>query len=189
VLVISGEYSSGMIRTTFIAMPRRWTVLAAKAVMVTGLILVAAVAAVAGSLVAGRFILAGNGVTTAHGFAVVSLANGAVVRAAVGSVLYLALIGLLSLGIATIVRDAAVAAGAALGMLYLTPLVALFLGGERSWQRWVERYAPTNAGQAILNTTGVHDLVISPWAGLGVLGAWAAAALLAAGLLLHFRDA
>ncbi len=189
VLVISGEYSTGMIRTTFIAMPRRWTVLAAKAVVLTGLVLVAAMVAVAGSLVAGRLILTGNGLTAAHGFAVVSLAHGLTVRAAVGSVLYLALVGLLSLGIAAIVRDSAAAAGAVLGMLYVPPIIALFLGSEPTWQRWVERYTPTNAGLAILNTTGLRDLVISPWAGLGVLAAWAAVALLAAGVLLRLRDA
>lgn len=189
VLMISGEYSSGMIRTTFIAMPRRWTVLAAKAVTLTGLVLAAAAVAVAGSLAAGRLILTGNGLTTARGFAVVSLAHGPAVQAAVGSVLYLALVGLLSLGIAAIVRDSATATGSVLGMLYVAPLAALFLGGEPTWQRWVERYTPTNAGLAILNTTGLDHLAISPWAGLGVLAGWAAAALLAAGLLLRLRDA
>jgi ABC-2 type transport system permease protein len=147
------------------------------------------VVAVAGSLAAGRLILTANGITAAHGFAVVSLAHGPTVRAAAGSVLYLALIGLLSLGIATIVRDSAAATGAVLGTLYVPPIVALFLGSEPAWQRWVERYTPTNAGLAILNTTGMHNLVISPWAGLGVLAAWAAAALLAAGVLLRLRDA
>ena len=189
VLVISGEYSTGMIHVTFTAMPRRWLVLAAKATVLTGLVLAAAVVAVGGSLAAGRLILASHGITAAHGFAAVSLAHGPVVRAAVGSVLYLALVGLLSLGIATIVRDSAAATGAALGMLYIPPVIALLLGSEPAWQRWVERYTPTSAGQAILTTTGVRGLVIGPWPGLGVLAAWAAAALLAAGVLLHFRDA
>jgi ABC-2 type transport system permease protein len=189
VLVISGEYSTGMIAATFAAMPRRWVVLAAKAAVLTGLVLVAAVAAVAGSLLAGRLILTGNGIDAAHGFAVVSLAHGPTVRAAVGAVLYLALIGLLSLGIATIVRDSAAATGAALGMLYVPPVAALFLGSEPTWQHWIERYTPTNAGLAILNTTGVRGLIISPWAGLGVLAAWAAGALLVAGVLLRLRDA
>ena len=189
VLVISGEYSTGMIATTFIAMPRRWMVLAAKAAVLTGLVLAAAVAAVAGSLAAGRLILAGHGITAAHGFATMSLAHGPVARAAAGSVLYLALVGLLALAIAAIVRDPAAAAGAVLGVLYVPPVIALFLGGEPAWQRWAERYTPTSAGLAILNTTGLRDLVISPWAGLGVLAAWAAVALLAAGVLLRLRDA
>ena len=189
VLVISGEYSTGMIRTTFTAMPRRWTVLAAKAAVLTGLVLAAAVVAVAGSLAAGRLILAGTGITAAHGFAVVSLAHGPTVQAAVGSVFYLALVGLLSLGIAAIVRDSAAATGAVLAMLYVPPVLALFLGSEPTWQHWAERYTPTNAGLAILNTAGLRGLTISPWAGLGVLAAWAAAALLAAGVLLRLRDA
>jgi hypothetical protein len=92
-------------------------------------------------------------------------------------VLYLALVGLLSLGIATVVRDSAAATGAVLGMLYVPPIIALFLGGEPTSQRRVERYMPTNAGHAILNTTWLHNLVISPWAALGMLAAWAAAAL------------
>jgi ABC-2 type transport system permease protein len=188
VLMISGEYSTGMIAVTFTAMPRRWTVLAAKAAVLTGPVLAAAVVAVGGSLAAGRLILTGNGITAAHGFAVVSLAHGPTVRAAAGSVLYLALVGLLALGIATIVRDSAAATGAVLGILYVPPVIALFLGSEPAWQRWVERYTPTSAGLAVLNTTGLRDLVISPWAGLGVLAAWAAAALLAAGVLLHLRD-
>lgn len=189
VLAISEEYSTGMIRTTFTAMPQRWMVLAAKAAVLTGLVLAAAVVAVAGSLAAGRLILTGNGITASHGFAVVSLAHGPTVRAVAGSVLYLALVGLLSLGIATMVRDSAAATGTVLGILYVPPVIALFLGSEPAWQRWVERYTPTNAGLAMLNTTGLRDLVISPWVGLGVLAAWAAAALLAAGVLLRLRDA
>jgi ABC-2 type transport system permease protein len=172
-----------MIRVTLIATPRRWMVLAAKAAVLTGLVLAAAVVAVAGSLVAGRLLLAGNGVTVAHAI------SGPVIRAAAGSVLYLALIGLLTLGIATIVRDSAAATGAALGILYVPPAIALFLGSDPAWQRWIERYTPVNAGLAILNTTGLRNLVISPWAGLGVLAAWAAVALLAAGALLRLRDA
>lgn len=186
VLAISSEYSTGMIRVTLSAMPRRWTVLAAKAAALTSLVLAAAVVAVAGSLAAGRLLLAGNGVTAANGIAA---AHGPVLRAAAGSVLYLALVGLLTLAIATIVRDSAAATGAVLGILYVPPVIALFLGSEPSWQRWIERYTPTNAGLAILNTTGLSHPIISPWSGLGVLAAWVAAALLIAGALLHVRDA
>ncbi len=69
VLMISGEYSTGMIRTTLAAMPRRLAVLAAKAAVVTGLVLAAGTVAVLGSLLAGRLILPGHGFTPAHGFA------------------------------------------------------------------------------------------------------------------------
>jgi ABC-2 type transport system permease protein len=188
VLAIGNEYSTGMIRTTFTAMPWRSAVLAAKAAVVTVLVLAGSVLAVAGCLLVGRLVLPGNGFTVAHGFVPLSAAHGATLRAAAGSVLYLALIGLLSLGIATIVRDPAAAVGAVLGLLYLGPILAAFLGGDPVWQHRLERYAPT-AGLNIEDTTGVRHLPISPWGGLGVLALWAAASLLAAVLALKTRDA
>jgi ABC-2 type transport system permease protein len=188
VLAISSEYSTGMIRTTFTAMPRRFAVLSAKAAVLTGLILPAAVIGVAGSLLAGREILPGNGFTAARGFALLSLTHGPTLRAAVGSVLYLALVGLLSLGVTVMVRDSAAAIGTVLGVIYLAPLVALFVGNP-VWQRRIERYAPTSAGQSIQDTTGMHHLAIGPWGGIGVLALWTAAALLAGGLVLQLRDA
>jgi ABC-2 type transport system permease protein len=188
VLAISGEYSSGMIRTTLAAMPRRTTVLAAKAALVTGLTLAAGTLAILGSLLAGRLILPGHGFTAAHGFAPLSLADGPVLRAAAGSVLYLALIALLSLGAATAVRDSAVAIGLVLGLLYLFPIVAGVVS-DPYVQRHLEQIAPMTAGLEIQATTGLRSLPLSPWAGLGVLAAWAAGALLAGGLLLRLRDA
>jgi ABC-2 type transport system permease protein len=189
VQAISGEYSTGMIRTTLTAMPRRTAVLAAKATIVSGLVLAAGVIAVPGSVLAGRLILPGNGFTPARGFALESLAHGPVLRAAVGSVLYLALIALLSLGIATAVRDSAVAIGVILGLLYLAPIIAGALAGNPHWHDRIERYAPMPAGLAIQATIGLRSLPISPWVGLAVLAAWAAAALLGGGLVLRLHDA
>jgi ABC-2 type transport system permease protein len=188
VLVISGEYSTGMIRTTITAMPRRTSMLAAKATIVSGLVLAAGTIAVLGSLLAGRLILPGHGFTPAHGYPPLSLADGPVLRAAGGSVLYLALIALLSLGVATIIRDSGAAIGTVLGLLYLSPIIAAVVKTPH-WHSGIERYAPMSAGLAIQATTGLRSLPISPWGGLGVLAAWAAAALLAGGLLLRLRDA
>jgi ABC-2 type transport system permease protein len=188
VLAIGSEYGTGMIRTTFTAMPRRLEVLVAKAAVLTGLVLPAAIISVAGSLLVGREMLPGRGFTAANGFALLSLAHGPTLRAALGSVLYLALVGLLSLGVAVIVRDSAVAIGTVLGLIYLAPIVALFIGNP-VWQRRIERYAPTAAGLTVQDTTGMRHLPIGPWGGLAVLAIWAAAALLAGGLLLRLRDA
>jgi ABC-2 type transport system permease protein len=188
VLVVSGEYGTGMIRTTLAAMPRRSTVLAAKAVVVTGLVLAAGTIAVLGSLLAGRLLLPGNGFTAAHGFAPLSLSDGPVLRAAAGSVLYLALIGLLSLGIATVVREAAVAIGLVLGLLYLPYIIGSAITNQAA-HRHLLQIAPMIAGMDIQATTALHGVPLSPWAGLGVLAAWAAGALLAGGLLLRIRDA
>ena len=188
VLIISNEYSTGMIRTTLAAMPRRLSVLAAKAVIVTGLILATGTVAVLGSLLAGRLILPGHGFTPVHGFPPLSLGDGPVLRATVGSVLYLALIALLSLGIATLVRDSAVAIGLVLGLLFLFPIVTALIT-DQTLQRHLEQIAPMTAGLEIQATMSLRSLPLSPWVGLGVLAAWAAGALLAGGLLLRFRDA
>jgi ABC-2 type transport system permease protein len=169
-------------------MPRRTTVLAAKAVLVTSLMLVTGTLAILGSLLAGRLILPGHGFTAAHGFASLSLADGPVLRAAAGSVLYLALIALLSLGVATAVRDSAVAIGIVLGLLYLFPIVATVVSDSRV-QRHLQQIAPMTAGLDIQATIGLRNLPLSPWTGLGVLAAWAAGALLIGGLLLRLRDA
>ncbi|MQY10819.1 hypothetical protein SRB5_09320 [Streptomyces sp. RB5] len=166
VLVITGEYGSGMIRTTLTAVPRRAAVLAAKAVILTGAVAVTGTVAVLGSLLAGRAILPGAGG---------DLTDGAVA----GPVLHLVLIALLGLGIATAVRDSATGIGIVLGLLYVVPLLSLAVG-DPHWQRVLRRIAPMSAGLGP---------PLSPWAGLGATAGWAAAALLAGGLLLCGRDA
>jgi len=188
VLVISDEYSTGMIRVTLAAMPARHAVLAAKAILVAALVLVAGAVAVFGSVLAGHLILPGHGFTAARGFHPVWLSYGPALRAASGSVLYLALISLLSLGVAVIVRDSAVAIGTVLALLYLFPILLAFIGNAH-WQHRLERWTPTVAGLTIQDTTGLRSLAITPWAGLGVLALWAAGALLAGGLAFRLRDA
>ncbi|WP_188191273.1 ABC transporter permease [Nonomuraea sp. SYSU D8015] len=188
VLTICGEYSTGLIRTSLTAMPRRTTLLAAKAGVLTGLTLAAGTAAVLGSVVAGRLLLPASGFTPAHGYAPLSLADGPTLRAAIGSVLYLGLIALFSAGIAVAVRDSAAATGIVLGLLYLFPLVIRMFGDEDT-QRFLWSLSPANAGLMIQATTDAAVLPLTPWAGLGVLAAWTAAALLLGGLLLRRRDA
>ena len=188
VLAVGGEYATGMIATTLAAMPRRTTVLAAKAGVVTAVSLAAGTVAVLGSVLAGRLILPGHGYTPANGYPVLSLANATVLRAAAGTVLYLALIALLSLGVATAVRDSAVAIGSVLGLLYLFPILAA-VAGSAGAQRHLDQIGPMTAGLEIQASTGLRHLPIGPWAGLGVLAAWAAAALLAGVLVLRLRDA
>jgi len=111
-----------------------------------------------------------------------------VLRAAAGSVLYLALVGLLSLGVAALVRDTALAAGLVLGLLYIVPIVAAVLGSSQL-ARHLQQLAPMTAGLAIQATTSLRSQPISPWAGIGVLAAWAAAALATGGIRVRRRDA
>ena len=187
-LAISGEYSTGMIRTTLTAMPRRITLLAAKAAVITAVVLTAGTVAVLGSVLAGRLLLPGNGFTPAHGHPLLSLGDGSTLRAAGGSVLYLALIAVLSLGIAAAVRDSATAIGVLLALLYLFPIIAGVVT-DPHWQRHLQQIGPMPAGLAIQATTDLHNVPVSPWAGLGVLAAWAGVGMLAGALTLQARDA
>ncbi len=188
VLAISNEYSTSMIRVTLTAMPRRLTVLAAKAALVAGLVLAAGAVAVLASVLAGRLILPGHGFTPAHGYPPLSLGDGPVLRAACGSVLYLALIALLSLGIATAVRESAVAIGLVLGLLYVFPVVTSVVNNQH-WQRHLEQIGPMTAGLYIQATVNLSGLPLTPWEGLGVLALWAAGALIVGALVFRFRDA
>jgi len=178
VIAVTAEYRTGMIRATLAAMPLRTAVLAAKAAVVTGLTLAAGVVAVLGSVLAGRLLLPGHGLT---------LPGGPMLRAAIGTVLYLTLIALLSLGVAAAVRDSAAAIGVVLGLLYLFPILGPAAG--RGWQRHLQQIGPMSAGLEIQASAGLRHLPIGPWAGLGVLAAWAAAALLGGGLLFCLRAA
>ncbi|HEY2791309.1 MAG TPA: ABC transporter permease [Micromonosporaceae bacterium] len=180
VLIVGGEYSTGLIRVTFTAMPRRSLVLLAKAVLLTAGALIAGAFGVLGSLLAGRLTLPGKG------FAMPALSM--TLRAYGGSVLYLTLIALLSLGIATMVRDSAAAIGVVLGVLYVAPIL-LGVVGDASWQRHLKQIAPSLAGESVQSTIDLHHLAIGPWAGLAVVAAWAGGALLAGVALLELRDA
>jgi ABC-2 type transport system permease protein len=188
VVAISGEYSSGMIRTTLAAVPRRGAVLAAKASTVSAVVLLAGAAAVLASWLAGRLILPGRGFTAADGYASLSLTDGPMLRAVAGTAVYLALVGLLSLGIATAVREPAAAIGIVLALLYVVPIIAAVVGSPAA-RRHLEQFAPMTAGLAIQDTTNLAAAPIGPWAGLGVLAGWTAAGLLAGTLALAWRDA
>jgi len=178
VLSIAGEYGSGLIHLTLAAVPARTTMLTAKAAVLSAAVAAAGATAAAASLLAGHLLLPGTP----------ALTDAPALRAAFGSVLYLVLITLLALGIAAAVRDGAAAAGTVLALLYLFPLLSHVVTDP--WlQRQLDRTGPMPAGLAIQATTGLGRLPIGPWAGLGVLALWAAAALLLGGALLRARDA
>jgi ABC-2 type transport system permease protein len=187
ILAITEEYGNGMIRVTLAATPRRALMLGAKAVNIASLALITGALAVAGCLIAGRLLLPGAGLDSAHGYALVSITHGPTLRAAFGGVLYLGLIGLLSLGIATVVRDTAVSTGVVLGLLYLPPLLAQLVSGP--WRRHIQQVAPMTAGLAIQATRNLRSLPDSPWTGLGILAAWTAGMLLVGLAVLKARDA
>jgi ABC-2 type transport system permease protein len=182
VLVIGGEYPTGMLRVTLAAVPRRLTVLAAKAAVLAGVVTAAATVAVGGSLLAGRVLL------PAAAAAAVSPGDGGTVRAAVGSVLYLVLIALLGLGTATAARSPAAAVGIVLGLLYVLPIVTQVIR-DPDWKRHLQQLGPMSAGLTVQATVKLDSLPLRPWEGLAVVAGWAVAALVVGGLVLHRRDA
>jgi len=187
-LTVGGEYGTGMIRVTLAATPRRLVMLAAKAVVVTGWAVAVGAVAVLGSVLAGRLILPSRGLSAANGYVLVSLGNGPDLRAALGSVLYLALIALLALGVTTAVRDSAAGIGLVLGLLYLFPIVSAVIP-DHVLSRHVEQIAPMTAGLYIQATAGLQSLPLTPGQGLGVLALWALGALILGAVVLRLRDA
>jgi ABC-2 type transport system permease protein len=187
VLAVTNEHTTRMIQTTLAAIPRRVTVLLTKAGVVTTTVLAAGTLGVGGSLLAGHAILPHNGFTPTNGYAPLSLADEPTLRAAAGSVLYLVLIALLGLGIGTILRDTAGAIITILSLLYVVPIAAELLS-DPQWSERLHRIGPTTAGLAVQATTELGHLPIGPWAGLGVLAAYAATAMLLGGWLFLVRD-
>lgn len=187
VTTLSDEYATGMITATLTAMPHRLTALAAKAANICALTAMVSAGAVAGCLLIGRLMFPADGLDPAHGYALVSLSSGATLRAAGGTVLYLTVIALLSLGLAAVIRDTAVSIGAVVSLLYLPPLLAQVVGGTLA--REIKQFAPMTAGLAIQHTTNMRMQPIQPWAGLGVAAGWAAVAMLLGAIALQRRDA
>jgi ABC-type transport system involved in multi-copper enzyme maturation permease subunit len=181
VLVITSEYGSGMIRTTFAAVPRRLRVLAGKSAVFGGVTLAVTGASCFGAFFIGQAILSSKGIG-------VGIGSPDALRTVLGTALYLTILGLLALGIGALIRKTAGAISAVVGMIFVLPAVAGFLPSS---MEAIQKFLPSNAGQSILSggtsQTGVD--MLSPWVGLGVFGLYAVAALVAAGVLLVRRDA
>jgi len=188
VMVVGGEYGSGMIRVTLAALPRRPQVLAAKACVVLAATAVASLLGVAGSVLAGRLLLPGNGLSAAHGYVVLSLASGTDRRAFCCAVLYLVLIALMATGITAAVRNSGAAIGFVLGLLFLFQIVTAVIP-DHVLARHLNQISPMAAGLDAQATVGLRALPLTPWQGLGVVALWAAGALILGGLVLRFRDA
>ncbi|MGW0662342.1 ABC transporter permease subunit [Streptodolium elevatio] len=188
VLAVSGEYATGMIRTTLTAMPVRLRVLGAKAAVLAAVAAAAGTAAVLASVAVGRYLLIGGGFTRAHGYEPLSLADGPTARAAFGTVLYLVLIALLSAGITWLLRDTAGSLTAVLGLLYVFPVLASLVSDDK-WMERLNEIGPASAGMAVQTTVDMASAPIGPWAGLGVLALWAAGCLALGATALLRRDA
>ncbi|GAB3781981.1 ABC transporter permease [Nocardioides ungokensis] len=179
VLVVSGEYSSGMIRATLAAVPRRLPVLLAKLVVFSVVVGVAMVAAsIAGFLVAQAFL---SGYRPTY-----SLSDPDVLRVVVGTGVYLTLIGLLGGAIGWIFRSTPGALVALFAIILVLPVLLLLFHG--AWARHASAWLPTGAGASFSTSLRAPD-ALSPWPGLAVMATWVIVAYVFAGVLLHRRDA
>jgi ABC-2 type transport system permease protein len=178
-LVLSAEYGTGTIRATFSAAPRRPMVLAAKAAVFGVVALVVAEVVAFVSFFLGQALLSAP---ATHA----TLGTPDALRQVVGSGLYIALLGLLALGLAAIVRHTAGAICAYLGIILMLPIILAFL--PNSIQFDVRRFLPDRIGSGILSaTTDPH--LFSPWIGLLLLCGYVAVVLVVGGVLLVRRDA
>lgn len=175
VLAISGEYSTAMIRSSLVAVPRRLPVLWAKAGVFAAVVFASSLVAVAVSFAATQALLATDHVQA-------SLAQPGVVRALVGAALYLTVVSLLGLGVGALLRNTASGIAVLVAILLVLPLIAHVLPPS-----WVP-YLPSTAGEAILSPTRMAGF-LPPWTGFGVFCAYAAVALGAAAVLFVRRDA
>jgi hypothetical protein len=183
-LFITTEFRRGIIRTTFTASPRRGRVLVAKAAVVAGVAFVTGTVAAVTAFLVSQPLLRENGFTP-PAYPAVSLWDGPVARAVVGSGLVLALLAVLALALGASLRHGAAAITVVIALVVLPSIVGPFL--TLDGEAWLKRVTPV-AGLAIQQTRDRWDDVIGPWSGIAVLGAWVAAALVAAVVLVRRRD-
>ncbi|WP_225813652.1 ABC transporter permease [Streptomyces spinosus] len=167
VLVTAGEYSTGMIRSTLTAVPRRLPVLWSKAAVLGAVALVLATAGAFAAFLAGSRIVSGTP-------AAMGLGHAGVVRSLLGAGLYLGLVGVIGTALGALLRSVAGGISVLVAAFMLVPgLVSLL---PTSWQGHIVAYLPSHAGESVFALT--HDpTALSPGAGLVVFLGWTALAL------------
>ncbi|KUM70882.1 ABC transporter permease [Streptomyces curacoi] len=178
VLVVSNEYSTGMIRSSLAAVPQRGTFLFSKIAVATGLALVVGLAT---SFVA--FFL-GQAMLGEHRAA---LGDPGVLRAVIGGGLYMTLIAVFSMGVAAMLRSPMLSLGILMPFFFL---ISNILGNVSATEK-LGRYLPDQAGSKIMQVVAPvgDDTPYGPWGGLGIMALWVLAALAGGYATLRKRDA
>ncbi len=177
VILVTGEYATGVIRSSLASVPRRIPVLSAKAIVLGAATLVCMLMASFAAFLGGQAILGPAGA---------SLADTGALRAVIGAAIYLAGVSLLGLAAGAILRGTAAAIGALFTVMYVIP--GLFPLLPHSWNDAVGPYLPSRAGTAFMHATHTAGS-LGPWIGLAVFAGYIVAALTAAAFLLKRRDA
>ena len=175
----TNEYSTGMIRATLAAVPRRWPVITAKAFLVFMVTLLVMIPAGFAAFLLGQAIVSQYGL-------VVSLSQDGVIRALFGTGLYLGGVAVLGLAVGMIVRSAAGGIAILVGVLILLPVVLPLI--QFDWITDIHPYLPSEAGQLIYQIVPRSD-VLTPWTGYAVMVAYCVVLIGIATYLLRRRDA
>ena len=179
-LVVTAEYGTGMIRATVSAVPRRGRVVAAKALVLTGVLFVAGVVTAVAGYLGGNWFLDREGVGLA-------LSDDGVLRALLGNGLYLAGLGLFALALGLLIRHTAAALSIGMALVLVIGNLAYALPGE--WGEWVAKLLPGNAGGAVAQIVPFTGASLAPWTGFAVFAAEFVVLLTVATVVFQRRDA
>jgi ABC-2 type transport system permease protein len=184
VLAISSEFTTGMIRTTLSTMPRRGTMIAAKALVFTTVAFVFGLITSFASFFLGQALMSSKHINA-------TLGDPNVLRAVIGGALFLTACGLLAFGLGLLIRHSAGAISAVVGLLFVVTVLTQVL--PQSWQNDVDKWMPALAGGQLWTTVGQPPgstpSYFSPWIGFAVLCGWAALAVAAGVFSFLKRDA
>jgi ABC-2 type transport system permease protein len=179
VMVMTSEYTTGMIRSSLLAVPHRLQMLAAKGIVFALLDVVVSAITV--------FVVFFLTTAILHKDIVINLSQPGMVRAVIGAILYLTVLGLFSLAVGGLIRHTAGAIATVIALVIVVPPLISLIPGTIA--NHIHGYLPTVAGQLVAQTREQSGDVLSGWQGFGVFCAWTAILLAGCAVLLARRDA
>lgn len=193
ILIITNEYSSGMIRSTFTIVPRRGRVLIAKILVVVVLCLIVFSISLAAGWPLGHMILQNSAGMD------LSLTSPTSLRIFGGFMINMVLVSVFCFGLGATIRSTPGSIGAAVGIILVLPIAIGALTGTISanpaeptgWKKWlsdISAFLPTNAGNQVVQVHPAANAILGPWQGIGVLGIWALASVIVALMVTWRRD-
>jgi ABC-2 type transport system permease protein len=164
VLLITGEYSTGMIRSSLTVLPRRLPMLWGKIAVFAGVVFATMLIASVTAFLVGQVILSGKGVN-------VSLADPGALRSVVGAALYVTVAGMTALALGALLRNTAAAITTFVAVFFVIPPLTLLL--PASWTEHFVQYLPSSIGAVLTDGTTAAGHSLAPWTGFTVLCGYA----------------